>query len=264
MKAADGQASACVTDATDEQSVVDLFDAVEAAGGHIACVIYNVGNNTPGRIHDMTASYFEQSWRTICLGGFLFGRETVRRMRAAGQRSSVPRTLIFTGASASLRGRAGYGAFNAAKGGLGNLAAALAKEHASDGIHISHVVIDGGIDGDKMDQAMPDGTKKAACEQLIDLKGIAASYWFLHQQDRRAWTFELDLRTWQEQWQWAALARRYEPPPQRLFNSHRRIHERGWRRHHVMWIKNRRARAVALLDGETCAINRLSSYAHSR
>ena len=107
-----GRATAVVTDATDEAAVGSLFDQAEADGaGALDVAIYNAGNNTPGRIVDMDADYFERSWRVGCFGGFLFGREAVRRMLP--QRRG---TLLFTGASASLRGRANFGAFNSAKG----------------------------------------------------------------------------------------------------------------------------------------------------
>ena len=112
----DGTATAIVADATDEAAVTKLFDAAEAApGGPLDVAIYNAGNNTPGRIVDMDAAYFERAWRVGCFGGFLFGREAIRRM-LPNKRG----TLLFTGASASMRGRANFGAFNAAKGALRN------------------------------------------------------------------------------------------------------------------------------------------------
>ena len=111
------RATPVVADATDEAEVVGLFDAVEAAEGELTLAIYNAGNNTPGRIAEMEASYFESAWRVGAYGGFLFGREAVRRMRGRGG------TLLFTGASASLRGRANFGAFNSSKGALRNLGA---------------------------------------------------------------------------------------------------------------------------------------------
>src|SRR5882757_10635917 len=120
-----GQAEAMVADATNENDMRDLFDL---AGDDLHLAIYNAGNNTPGKIVDMDANYFEQSWRVVCFGGFLFGREAVRRMVPKGAG-----TLLFTGASASLRGRSGYGAFNSSKAGLRTLAQAMAKEYASDG-----------------------------------------------------------------------------------------------------------------------------------
>src|SRR5262245_2086528 len=113
-----GSAVPVVADATSEDDIVRLFDA---AGSELDLAIYNAGNNTPGRIVDMDAGYFEQSWRVVCFGGFLFGREAIRRMLP-----NKTGTLLFTGASASLRGRPGYGAFNSAKAGVRVLAQAMA------------------------------------------------------------------------------------------------------------------------------------------
>jgi NAD(P)-dependent dehydrogenase (short-subunit alcohol dehydrogenase family) len=188
-------ATAVPTDTTDEAAVGALFDRVEAAPGALDLAIYNAGNNTPGRIAEMDAGYFERSWRIGCFGGFLFGREAVRRMlpRGAG-------TLLFTGASASLRGRANFGAFNAAKAGLRNLAQAMAKEYAADGIHIGHVVVDGGIAGDRIIDAARRRGVEPQLEALIDLDGLTEAFWFLHRQPRQAWTFELDVRTHRERW----------------------------------------------------------------
>lgn len=189
-----GEATAVVADTTDEAAVVALFDQVVEAPGEIALAVYNAGNNTPGRIVDMDTEYFERAWRVGCFGGFLFGREAVKRMLPRGG------TLIFTGASASLRGRAGFGAFSAAKGALRNLAQAMAKEYGEEGLHVAHVVIDGGIAGDKIINRFPDMVKARGEGGLINLEGLAAAYWFLHQQPRDGWSFEVDLRTSKENW----------------------------------------------------------------
>src|ERR1700712_3180960 len=151
------------------------------------------GNNTPGKIIDMEAGYFEQSWRVVCFGGFLFGREAVRRLVPKGAG-----TLLFTGASASLRGRSGYGAVNSSKAGPRTLAQAMAKEYAADGIHVGHVVVDGPIGGEKIMKGFPDASSSE--ERLIIIAGIVDGFIFLHKQPRRAWSFELDVRTSQENW----------------------------------------------------------------
>jgi len=191
-----GRATAVAADATDEAQVVALFDRAQSApGGAIDLAIYNAGNNTPGRILDMTAEYFERSWRVGCFGGFLFGREAVRRMIATGGGA-----LLFTGASASLRGRANFGAFNAAKGALRNLAQAMAKEYAEQRIHVGHVVIDGPIGGEKIRTLAPDYAAQKGEEGLIDLDGIAEAFVYLYRQKRNAWSFEVDVRTSRESW----------------------------------------------------------------
>jgi NAD(P)-dependent dehydrogenase (short-subunit alcohol dehydrogenase family) len=188
--AAGGRATAVVADATSEADIIALFDK---AGADLELAIYNAGNNTPGKIIDMDAGYFEQSWRVVCFGGFLFGREAVRRMVPKGAG-----TLLFTGASASLRGRSGYGAFNSSKAGLRTLAQAMAKEYAGEGIHVGHVVVDGPIGGEKIMKRLPDAASREA--RLISIDGIVEGFVFLYKQPRRAWSFELDVRTSQENW----------------------------------------------------------------
>jgi NAD(P)-dependent dehydrogenase (short-subunit alcohol dehydrogenase family) len=195
---AGGTATAVVADATSEADTIALFET--AAGlGRLECAIYNAGNNTPGRIADMEADYFERSWRMSGWGGFLFGREAVRRWQAAGDEDGS-RTLLFTGASASLRGRPNFGAFNSAKASLRTLAQAMAKEYGAEGIHVAHVVVDGGIGGDKIIKGVPQYAEMLGEDGLIELEGLAESFWFLHAQPRRAWSFELDIRTSREKW----------------------------------------------------------------
>jgi len=194
IRSAGGIATAVVADAIREAEVQALFDQVCAAEGSLDVAVYNVGNNTPGMVTEMGADYFEHAWRVCCFGGFLFGREAARRMLPLGG------SLLFTGASASLRGRAGFAAFNSAKAALRNLAQAMAKELGPKGLHVGHVVVDGGIDGDKLRKGRPEMVQKMGEARLIDLGGLADAYWFLHQQPPRAWTFELDMRSNVEPW----------------------------------------------------------------
>ena len=142
---AGGSARAVVADSTSGPHREIVCDG----GEDLTLAIYNTGNNTPGRIAEMSAEYFENSWRVCCFGGFLFGRAAINTFAGNGG------TLIFTGASASLRGRANFGAFNSAKGALRNLAQAMAKEYGSDGVHVGHVVVDGPIGGEKSRRAYP-------------------------------------------------------------------------------------------------------------
>jgi NAD(P)-dependent dehydrogenase (short-subunit alcohol dehydrogenase family) len=188
--ASGGKATAMVADATSESDIAALFDR---AGSEFELAIYNAGNNTPGRIVEMDAAYFEQSWRVVCLGGFLFGREAVKRM-LPGKHG----TLLFTGASASLRGRPGFGAFNSSKAALRALAQAMAKEYAPEGIHVGHVVVDGAIAGDKIFQRFPDAASRE--DSLLSIEGIVDAFEFLYRQPQRAWSFELDVRTYKEKW----------------------------------------------------------------
>ncbi len=189
-----GKATAVVTDTTDEAAVAALFDRAQSVG-QLDVAIYNAGNNTPGRVVDMDAVYFERAWRVGCYGGFLFGREAIRRMLP-----NKHGTVLFTGASASLRGRANFGAFNAAKGALRNLAQAMAKEYGPEFIHVGHVVIDGPIGGDKIIRGFPEYANRLGEEGLINLEGIVDAFQYLYKQPRTAWSFEVDVRTSQEKW----------------------------------------------------------------
>jgi NAD(P)-dependent dehydrogenase (short-subunit alcohol dehydrogenase family) len=189
IEAAGGTATAVACDTTEEAQVVSLLDAAEAIGP-VDLAIYNAGNNMPGSYLEMTLAHFDKCYRVGLLGGFLFSREALRRMvpRGAG-------CLIFTGASASLRGKPGFAAFTAAKGGLRNLAQSLAREFQPQGIHVGHVVIDGGIRGEKIESNYPELYEKRGEEGLIGLHGIADAFMYLYRQPRNAWTHELDLRT---------------------------------------------------------------------
>jgi NAD(P)-dependent dehydrogenase (short-subunit alcohol dehydrogenase family) len=192
IEADGGSAEPVVADATRESDVQALFDR---AGDDVDLAIYNAGNNTPGRIVDMEADYFESSWRVCCFGGFLFGREALRRMQPRGAG-----TILFTGASASLRGRASFGAFNSSKAALRQLAQAMAKEYGPEGIHVGHVVVDGAIGGEKIMHRFPEYASQLGEAGLISIEGIVDGYAFLYRQPKRAWTFELDVRTSTESW----------------------------------------------------------------
>lgn len=186
---AGGKATAIACDTTDEAQVIELINRAEAIGP-IDLAIYNAGNNMPGDYLEMEADHFDQCYRVGLFGGFLFSREALRRMtpRGAG-------CLIFTGASASLRGKPWFAAFTAAKGGLRNLAQSLAREFQPKGVHVGHVVIDGGIYGEKIQTMVPDWYAEKGAEGLVGLEGIADAYLYLYRQPQNAWTHELDLRT---------------------------------------------------------------------
>lgn len=190
-----GMATAAQCDATDEQSVKSVFDLVQSDDhGVLDLVVYNAGNSTPGDIREMDAEYFIQAWKVLCFGGFLVGREVTRRMLPGGG------ALIFTGASASLRGKSGFGAFNSGKAALRTFAQALAKEYGDQGLHVAHVIIDGGIAGQRQFDrlgAVPDAKE---LERFVSLDGLADAYWMLYKQNPTSWSFELDLRTALEKW----------------------------------------------------------------
>ncbi len=196
IEAAGGSASAVVADATAEAEVLRLFDSVEAAGsGQLDVVIYNAGNNAPGNLLEMEAEFFERAWRVGCLGGFLVGREAARRMLPRGGG-----TLLFTGATASLRGRPPFGAFASAKAALRSLAQTMARDFGPQGLHVAHVVIDGGIRGDKILKRMPQYAEQKGEDGMLGIDAIADAFWHLHSQQRSAWSHELDLRPFKETW----------------------------------------------------------------
>lgn len=175
-----GQALALPTDARDEREVMELFDALENEHGPVQVTVFNAGAMYRSPIAEMPADMFEEVWRAGCYAGFLVGREAARRMapRANG-------TILFTGATASLRGGAQFAAFAAAKHGLRAVAQSMARELGPKGIHVAHVVIDGRIDAQSEDVGLaPDA--------------IAETYYRLYTQSRSAWTFEADLRPWAE------------------------------------------------------------------
>ena len=184
-----GSASAVVTDTTAENEIENLFIEAETTGP-IDLAIYNAGNNMPGDIVDMEASYFEQAWRVGCFGGFLFAREALRKMQPRGCG-----TLLFTGASASVRGKNGFAAFTSAKAGLRTMAQSLAKGYGPKGIHVAQVIIDGGINGDRLRERMPERMAELGEERFVGLEGLAELYLFLYRQPNNAWTHELDVRT---------------------------------------------------------------------
>lgn len=192
IAATGGAVEAVVGDASLEADAARFIAAAEAKGP-LALTLHNAGTNRRDSILELAAKDFEQLWREHCLGGFQIGREAARRMvlRGAG-------TILFTGASGSLRGRAGFAAFAAAKAGLRALSQSMARELGPKGIHVAHVVIDGGIDGARLLTRMPELRDQRGPDGMLSIEAIAETYWQLHRQHRSAWTQELDLRPWAE------------------------------------------------------------------
>jgi NAD(P)-dependent dehydrogenase (short-subunit alcohol dehydrogenase family) len=189
-----GRATAVPMDTTIEAEVIALFDRAETDGdGVLDLVIYNAGNAAMGQLHDMEASFFEYVWRVGCFGGFLVGREVVRRMLPRGRGA-----VLFTGATASLRGKPTTTAFAAAKAALRSLAQSMARAYGPQGIHVGHVIVDGGIAGDKIIKGLPQFAEAMGEDGLVSLTGLADAYWYLYKQPKAAWTHELDLRTFKE------------------------------------------------------------------
>jgi len=192
IRGSGSRATAVVCDATVESEVSQLVAKAESIGP-VDLAVYNAGNNFNGDFLTMEADFFEKAWRVCTLGGFLFARECLNAMmrRNAG-------TLIFTGASASMRGRPNFAPFTAAKAGLRAMAQSLAKEFQPSGIHVGHVVIDGGIAGEKIIKGISEFVERVGEDGLVSLDGIAEAYMYLYKQPKTAWTHELDLRTYKE------------------------------------------------------------------
>jgi NAD(P)-dependent dehydrogenase (short-subunit alcohol dehydrogenase family) len=194
--AAGGSAEAVAVDTTREDDVVRLFDRAMSPGDGrdpADVVIFNAGNNRRIDFRELSAEQFEQFWRLGCFGGFLVGREAARRLAPLGRG-----TIIFTGASASLRGKPGFAHFAAAKAGLRMIAQSMAREYGPLGIHVAHVVIDGGINGERLLSRMPALSKERGEDGLLGIAAIADTYWNIHRQQRSAWTQEVDLRPFRE------------------------------------------------------------------
>jgi NAD(P)-dependent dehydrogenase (short-subunit alcohol dehydrogenase family) len=188
---AGGSAEAVTTDATKESEVVALFDRAFSAAGRAApdLVVFNAGNNKRVEFRDVSAELFEDFWRVGCFAGFLVGREAARRLVPLGRG-----TVLFTGASGSMRGKAAYGHFAAAKAGLRMISQSMAREFGPQGIHVAHAVIDGGINGDRLRASQPTRVAEKGETGLLGIDAIAETYWQIHCQHPSAWTQEIDLR----------------------------------------------------------------------
>lgn len=195
IRAAGGQAFGYGCDARKEDDVMALIDSIEKEHGPIEFMVFNIGANVPCSILEETARKYFKIWEMACFSGFLNAREVARRM--------VPRqrgTIIFTGATASVRGSAHFAAFAGAKHALRALAQSMAKELGPQNIHVAHVIVDGAIDTEFIRSNFPERYALKEQDGILNPAHIADSYWYLHSQPRDAWTFELDLRPYMERW----------------------------------------------------------------
>ncbi len=190
-----GQAHGFGSDARKEDQMIELVNQIESTIAPIEVAVFNIGANVQFSITDTTARVYSKVWEMACFAGFLMGRETARVM--------LPRergTIIFTGATASLRGRANYAAFAGAKHGLRALAQSMARELWPKGIHVAHPIIDGAIDTEFIRETFPQRYALKDQDGIVDPESIAEAYWQIHQQPRNAWTHETELRPWMEPW----------------------------------------------------------------
>jgi short-subunit dehydrogenase len=188
-----GSVDTVVADATIEHDVENLFKRVQQTGYPLEIAVYNVDSNIPAPLLETDTETFTKLWQQNCLGAFFFGKQTINTMLTRQQG-----TLIFTGATASLRAKPPFTAFATAKAGLRSLAQGMAREFSPQGIHVVHTILDGVIDGERAKMQFPDFVKAKGPEGLMQLKAIAETYWAIHQQHPSAWTHELDLRPFKE------------------------------------------------------------------
>jgi len=182
-------------DARKEEATENLFAKIEKDIGPLDVVVFNVGANVPMGILQTDSRKFFKIWEMACFAGFLTGREAARVM--------LPRkkgTIIFTGATASMRGAAGFAAFASAKHGLRALAQSMARELGPQGIHVGHIVIDAAVDTPWIKEFLPDYDAKKAKDGIVNPDDLATLYLQMHEQPRTAWTFEMDIRPWVEKW----------------------------------------------------------------
>lgn len=195
IRAKGGEAHAMGVDARDEAEMTALFDRIETDIGPLEVVVFNIGANVNFGVRETTTRVYSKVWEMAALAGFLTGREAARVMVPRGRGS-----ILFTGATASLRGGKGFSAFAGAKHALRALAQSMARELGPQGIHVAHVVCDGSIDGVFTRERMPDADDRLTRGEILDPDEIARNYVWLHNQGRSAWTFEIDLRPWTETW----------------------------------------------------------------
>ncbi|PCC99365.1 SDR family oxidoreductase [Halopseudomonas pelagia] len=193
IRAAGGTAHPFGCDARVEEQMVELFEHIERDIGPIEVVVFNIGANVRFSITETTERVYRKVWEMAALSGFLTGREAAKAM--------LPRqkgTIIFTGATASLRGGVGFSAFAGAKFALRALAQSMARELGPQGIHVAHPIIDGAIDTAFIRDTFPERYALKDLDGILNPEHIAEQYWQLHCQPRDSWTHELDLRPWME------------------------------------------------------------------
>ena len=195
IRAAGGRAFGYGSDARKEEDVVALVDQIDTERGPIEVMAFNIGANVPSSILEETARKYMKIWEMATFSAFLNGREVARRMVERGRG-----TILFTGATAGVRGSANFAAFAGAKHALRALAQSMARELGPRGIHVAHIVVDGAIDTEFIRSNFPERYALKERDGILNPEHIAENYWYLHTQPRDAWTFEMDLRPSMETW----------------------------------------------------------------
>ncbi|MEO1339252.1 MAG: SDR family oxidoreductase, partial [Myxococcota bacterium] len=179
----------------EEEAMTSLFERIENDIGPVEVAVFNIGANVHFSITETSARVYRKVWEMSCFAGFLMGRAAAERMQKRGRG-----TIIFTGATASIRGSAGFSAFAGAKAALRALAQSMARELGPQNIHVAHTLIDGAIDSAFIRENFPNVDELREQDGILNPEDIAQNYVYLHRQPRNAWTHELDLRPWQEKW----------------------------------------------------------------
>lgn len=195
IRAEGGEAHGFGSDARKEEEMVSLVERIEREIAPIEVAVFNIGANVRFGITETTARVYYKVWEMACFSGFLMGREVAKAMLPRGRG-----TILFTGATASLRGRDGFAAFAGAKHALRALAQSMARELWPKGIHVAHPIIDGAIDTEWIRENFPARYALKDQQGIVDPDSIAEAYWQIHVQPRNAWTHETELRPWIEAW----------------------------------------------------------------
>jgi NAD(P)-dependent dehydrogenase (short-subunit alcohol dehydrogenase family) len=195
IRAEGGAAHPFGVDARKEEAMTALVERIEGEIAPIEVAVFNIGANVRFSLIETTSRVYFKVWEMGCFAGFLMGREVARRMLPRGRG-----TILLTGATASMRGSAGFSAFSGAKHALRALSQSMARELGPQGIHVAHIVIDGAIDTAFIRDNFPERYTLKARDGILAPDAIAENYWQLHRQQRSAWTHELDLRPWIEAW----------------------------------------------------------------
>ena len=194
IEKAGGKAFGKTLDAREEQQVVDFIAEADAYAPLEVCV-FNVGANVNFPFTETTERVFRKVWEMACYGGFLTGREAAKHMIPRGKGA-----IFFTGATASLRGGVGFSAFAAAKFGLRAVAQSAARELGPKNIHVAHLIIDSGVDTAWVRERISAAGGNVADRVLMRPAAVAEAYWALYAQPSDAWTFEHEIRPFQEKW----------------------------------------------------------------
>lgn len=195
IEAQGGEAEGIPCDARDEDAVIALFERVEEEIGTVEALVFNTGAQHRSSILEMTTRIYRQVWESAALAGFITGREAARRMALRGRG-----TIIFTGATASVRGGANFASFASAKHALRALAQSMARELGPMGVHVGHIIVDGMIDSQAVREKFPEETDALPDGGMLNADHIAEAYWAMHTQPKDAWTFEIDIRPSVERW----------------------------------------------------------------